>query len=52
MKNKEKNRKHASCEQGAVRSENDASIESDPLGMYTGVPRDPNEKPVQDADDL
>lgn len=25
---------------------------SDPLGSYTGVPDDPNEKPVQDADDL
>jgi hypothetical protein len=24
----------------------------DPQGMYTGVPRDPYEKPVQDADDL
>lgn len=25
---------------------------SDPLGSYTGVPDDPNEQPVQDADDL
>lgn len=25
---------------------------SDPFGMYTGVPADPKEKPVQDADDL
>ena len=25
---------------------------TDPQGMYTGVPRDPREKPVQDADDL
>ena len=25
---------------------------TDPNGMYTGVPRDPFEKPVQDADDL
>ncbi len=24
----------------------------DPYGMYTGVPKDPMEKPVQDADDL
>lgn len=24
----------------------------DPYGMYTGVPKDPTEKPVQDADDL
>ncbi len=25
---------------------------TDPNGMYTGVPADPKEKPVQDADDL
>lgn len=25
---------------------------TDPLGSYTGVPVDPDEKPVQDADDL
>lgn len=25
---------------------------TDPLGMWTGVPEDPYEKPVQDADDL
>ena len=24
----------------------------DPMGCYTGLPRDPFEKPVQDADDL
>ena len=24
----------------------------DPLGSYTGCPKDPEEKPVQDADDL
>ncbi len=28
------------------------SSPSDPLGSYTGVPADPKEKPVQDADDL
>lgn len=28
-------------------------INTDPLGSYTGVPTDdPNEKPIQDADDL
>lgn len=26
--------------------------ETDPQGMYTGVPEDPWEEPVQDADDL
>lgn len=25
---------------------------TDPLGMYTGVPADRRERPVQDADDL
>ena len=27
-------------------------IETDPFGSYTGVTKDPHEKPVQDADDL
>ena len=27
-------------------------IQVDPLGMYTGVPEDSEEQPVQDADDL
>lgn len=26
--------------------------DTDPLGMYTGVPEDPFDTPVQDADDL
>ena len=25
---------------------------TDPLGSYTGVPANPNDKPIQDADDL
>lgn len=29
-----------------------ASAKTDPQGSYTGVPADPGEKPVQDADDL
>ncbi len=28
------------------------STETDPYGSYTGVPADPTEEPVQDADDL
>ena len=28
------------------------SISTDPFGMYTGIPDDPNERPIQDADDL
>ena len=31
--------------------END-KISADPFGSYTGCPLDPNEQPVQDADDL
>ena len=27
-------------------------ISTDPFGSYTGRPADPNERPVQDADDL
>lgn len=27
-------------------------IQTDPMGSYTGLTRDPYEKPVQDADDL
>lgn len=29
-----------------------ASFGTDPQGSYTGVPEVPNERPVQDADDL
>ncbi len=29
-----------------------ASTKTDPQGMYTGVPENPYEQPVQDADDL
>ena len=28
------------------------TIISDPNGMYTGRPADPEERPIQDADDL
>lgn len=28
------------------------SPETDPQGMYTGVPRNPYDAPIQDADDL
>ena len=27
-------------------------IPTDPQGSYTGIPKDPMEKPVQDVDDL
>lgn len=28
------------------------SVNTDPQGSWTGVPADPKERPVQDADDL
>lgn len=27
-------------------------ISADPFGSYTGRPRDPEDRPIQDADDL
>ena len=30
----------------------DGTSKTDPLGMYTGVPENPYDEPVQDADDL
>lgn len=30
----------------------DNRIDTDPYGSYTGVPDDPYDKPIQDADDL
>ena len=38
----------------AINSENQevSVIHTDPNGSYTGRPLDPNEKPVQDVDDL
>ena len=30
----------------------DPKIKTDPQGSYTGKPADPNDEPVQDADDL
>lgn len=36
----------------ALNSLKNETISTDPLGMWTGVPEIPTEKPVQDADDL
>ena len=30
----------------------DPKISTDPMGSYTGVPMDSDDRPVQDADDL
>lgn len=32
--------------------ENNEKIVTDPFGSYTGKPLDPEERPIQDADDL
>lgn len=48
----EKNRKKQSSKEERTTIESVVRIETDPLGMYTGVPKDPKDAPVQDADDL
>lgn len=35
-----------------MKKEKKEKIETDPFGSYTGRPKDINEKPIQDADDL
>ena len=37
---------------GSMMSSNQEGIVADPFGMYTGVPLEATEIPVQDADDL
>ena len=50
----DKNNKHKSVirKVKAVKSTGKKTIKSDVQGSYTGVPADPYEKPIQDADDL
>lgn len=35
-----------------IRATGKKSIKSDVQGSYTGVPEEPDERPIQDADDL
>ena len=35
-----------------IRTNGEKKIKSDVQGSYTGVPDDPYERPIQDADDL
>ena len=37
---------------GTMKKEDAKKICTDPFGAYTGRPKDPEDKPVQDADDL
>jgi len=39
-------------EVNAVKKKEEEKIVTDPFGSYTGLVKDPDEKPVQDADDL
>lgn len=35
-----------------MKEKNELPIITDPFGSYTGLVKDPDDKPVQDADDL
>ncbi len=48
----EKKRIPAMGPNGAFRKESGIPVVTDPMGSYTGVPENPYETPVQDADDL
>lgn len=52
MENKPSNEKVARINRKLAAFMVNIAPETDPQGMYTGVPEDPYEKPVQDADDL
>ena len=49
---KNQNRKQNKKKVKSVRITRDKNIKSDVQGSYTGVPDEPYERPVQDADDL
>ena len=53
MKEKKNQKERGKCSSDACELDFiKESIDTDPLGMYTGVPKNPNDTPVQDADDL
>lgn len=49
---KKKNNKSASRKVKSIKATGKKAIKSDVQGSYTGIPDNPYEKPVQDADDL
>ena len=49
---KNKHHKSKSRKVKSVKIAESKSIKSDVQGSYTGVPDEPYEKPIQDADDL
>ncbi len=57
MKKNEKNAKNGKnaryrVDFSAKMSTDEGRIDTDPYGSYTGVPDDPYDMPIQDADDL
>ncbi len=57
MKNEKKNDKNGKntpyrVNFSAKMSTDEGRIDTDPYGSYTGVPDDPYDQPIQDADDL
>lgn len=51
MSKKDRTRK-VPKKQNAEKMKDFSADKTDPQGSYTGCPRNPEEKPVQDADDL
>ena len=49
---KNKDQKHQSRKVKSVKTTESQKIKSDVQGSYTGVPTQPFERPIQDADDL
>ena len=43
---------NATYEVRMLKEKKKEKIVTDPFGSYTGRPKDPDEKPIQDADDL
>ena len=49
---KNKDQKHQSRKVKSVKTTDSQKIKSDVQGSYTGIPDEPYERPIQDADDL
>ena len=52
MNQKKVNKKKEKISSKAVKNAKKSAIQTDPFGSYTGRPKDSNEVPTQDADDL
>jgi hypothetical protein len=49
---KKDRKSHLQCPGGTQNIQHTGKIVTDPMGTYTGVPANPYDTPVQDADDL